>query len=166
MPLEPDSRPALYLETTIVSYHTARPSRDIVTFSRQELTRRWWEAERGNYRTFISPFVIEEASGGDPEAASRRLSLLADIESLAPTEDVQSLATRIRVATGLPPSAHGDSLHLSYAIYYELDYLLTWNCGHLANGPTLRRLTDFTKTHGLWLPIVCTPEAMVASQEG
>ena len=158
-------RPKLYLETTIVSYLGARPSRDVIILAHQELTRKWWAEERQRYETFISPFVIEEASQGYPVAAAQRLHILSGIPPLAPREEVQSLASLVRHAAGLPSSAHGDALHLSYAIYYELDYLLTWNCAHLASRITLRRLADFTRNEDLWLPIVCTPEEMATQRK-
>ena len=160
-----ESRASVYLETTIIGYLTSRPSRDIVVAARQQLTHQWWEEERPHYRTFISPYVIEEAQGGDPLAAEERLGVLKQIESLEPPAEIVSLAERIQSALYIPVKARMDAFHLAFAVHYELDYLLTWNCVHLASAPKLRLLADFLKTEALWLPIVCTPAEMVDQTE-
>jgi len=157
--------PTLYLETTIVSYLTARPSRDVVILGHQAATRQWWEEERGHYRLLISPFVIEEAKMGDVSAAGKRMAVLDTIDSLEPRSDIQELAGVLLGALGLPERARADALHLAYTVYYEVDYLLTWNCTHLANGETLRRLATFTRGRNLWLPIILTPDEMITQKE-
>ena len=158
--------PSVYLETTIVGYLTSRPSRDIIVASWQELTRQWWEVERPHYRTFISPYVVQEAGAGDPTAAKERLEVLQRIELLPPIAEIEPLAERIVAALDIPDKARLDAFHLAFAVHYELDYLLTWNCAHLANAPRLRRLSDFLCSESLWLPIVCTPTEMVEQEKG
>jgi len=153
--------PTLYLETTIVSYLTARPSRDIIVFSHQELTRQWWEEERRGYRLFVSPRVIEEAQQGDAAAAQRRMEYLTGSVALEPTEEVEALATLVQGALRIAEKAVGDAYHLAYVIHYEIDYLLTWNCVHLANAQRRRLLAALSRERGLWLPIICTPAEMV-----
>ncbi len=146
---------------------TSYPSRDIIVAARQALTRQWWSQQRPNYRCFISAHVIEEAGAGDSTAAAQRLETLQQIEALPPTAGLESLAERVQSALDIPRKARLDAFHLAYAIYYELDYLLTWNCAHLANARRLRMLTDFLQSQSLWLPIICTPEEMVeVSREG
>jgi hypothetical protein len=162
---EADNRQSVYLETTIFGFLTARPSRVIVQAARQQLTQQWWDEERGKYRTFASAHVIEEARAGDPIAAARRLDALATVEMLAPAPELELLAARLQQSLQLPLKARFDAMHVAYAVYYELDYLLTWNCTHLANGETLRRLTDFLRGQGLWQPIICTPQEMVPESE-
>jgi hypothetical protein len=158
-------KPSVYIETTIFGFLTARPSRIIVQAARQELTRRWWEEERRKYRTFASAHVIEEAQAGDPSAAAKRLDAISSVEMLAPAVELESLAARIQEALQLPQKARFDALHVAYAVYYELDYLLTWNCTHLANSMVLRRLTDFLREQRFWQPIICTPEEMIPEDE-
>jgi hypothetical protein len=155
----------VYIETTIFGFLTARTSRIIVQAARQELTRQWWNEERNKYRRFASAHVIEEASAGDPEAAARRMEALADLEILAPTVELENLAARIQRTLQLPDRARLDAFHVAYAVDYELDYLLTWNCTHLANSEVLRRLMDFLRDEGLWQPIICTPEEMLSGGE-
>lgn len=161
MPDSTAEKPSVYLEMTIVSYLTARPSRDIIILARQELTRQWWEQERRRYRVFVSARVLEEAEQGDPEAAERRLAALAKVERLVSAPEIEALAQDVREALNMTEKAGVDAVHVSFAIYYELAYLLTWNCAHLANAENLRKLANFCRREGLWLPIVCTPEEMV-----
>ena len=165
MTLEANPKPSVYIETSIFGLLTARPSRIIVQAARQELTQRWWDERRSKYRIFASAHVIEEARAGDPVAATKRLEALAAVEMLAPTPELEALAARIQDALQLPPKARFDALHLAYAVYYELDYLLTWNCTHLANSELLRQLTDYLREQGLWQPIICTPQEMVPEDE-
>lgn len=149
------------METTIVSYLTARPTRDILMLSHQQLTQQWWDEQRGHYHLYISPLVIQEARMGDPDAAQRRLEVLGHLDALAPDAAIEGLGEQLRIALGIPERARLDAFHLAYAIYYEVDYLLTWNCAHLAGAHTLRRLTDFARREELWLPVICTPLEMV-----
>ena len=159
-------RSTVYLETTIPSYLTARPSRDLLVAAHQQLTREWWEEERGKYELLVSARVAEEARRGNPDAASRRLALLAELSLLEPSRPVDELASAIFERLHVPDRAVGDALHLAYAMHYEVDYLLTWNCAHLANAVTLKALALFAQESGLWLPIVCTPEALMPEREG
>lgn len=152
---EPDR--TVYLETTIVSYLTARPSRDVVILGHQELTRQWWQEERESYRLVVSPVVLAEAKRGDPEAAEKRLRALSGIEILDPVPEVGGLAREVQSAMNIPEDFSPDAFHVAYAIHYEVDDLLTWNCAHIANAVSLGLLSRFCRQNGLWLPVVCTP---------
>jgi len=154
-------QPSLYLETTIPSYLTARPSRDVLVLARQELTREWWERERDTYRVVVSTVVVEEIGRGDPAAAERRLQLVAEAEVLDTGPEVEDLAPKIREELSIPEEAKLDAFHLAFTMWHELDYLLTWNCRHIANAKRLRLLARFAAREGLWLPVICTPETMV-----
>jgi predicted nucleic acid-binding protein len=156
---------SVYLETTVIGYLTSWPSRDIVVAARQQLTHQWWQEERHRYRVLISPYVVEEAQGGDPSAAEERLRVVEQLELLEPPPGIVLLAEKIQSALHIPLKAKMDAFHLAFAVHYELDYLLTWNCVHLASAPRLRLLADFLKTEALWLPIVCTPAEMVEQGE-
>jgi len=85
----------LYLETTVPSYLTARPSRDLIVAAHQQITLEWWEIRRHNFEIFISQFVIDEARQGDEEASQRRLEILSDFDLLDITDDVTDLASAI-----------------------------------------------------------------------
>lgn len=167
MTYERHSGASVYVETTIVSYLTSRPNRDIIVAANQELTRQWWEEERKHFELFVSPFVLEEASVGDPLAAERRLELLRQINVLKRNpEKIGNLMEKIHLGLGMPPKARADAIHVAYAIHYHIDYLLSWNCTHLANAIICRRLADFCQTEELWLPIICTPAEMVEEKKG
>ncbi len=159
-------QPSLYLETTIPSYLVARPSRDILVLARQELTRRWWEGERAGYELTASPAVIEEVGRGDPEAVERRLELMDQVQLLEARPEVDELAMKVRRALNIPEKAALDAYHLAFSMFYEIDYLLTWNCTHLANAGCIRLLARFARNEGLWLPVICTSEQMVPEGKG
>jgi predicted nucleic acid-binding protein len=151
----------IYLETTIISYLTSRPHRDIVVAAQQEVTRQWWENEKQRYRCVTSPYVLEEASAGDEQAAEKRIQSLQDIEILPLFPEIEFLAEKISSALNIPAAARMDAFHLACAVFHEIDYLLTWNCAHLANGPRLKLLARFLQAESLWQPLVCTPNEMI-----
>jgi len=162
----PDERLArLYLETTVVSYVTSRPSRDLLVLARQEVTRTWWQRNHSGYRIFVSPFVLDEVGRGDPLLAKRRMELLKDATVLDPQPGIELLARQLIPALQIPKKSGMDAVHVAFAIHYELHYLLTWNCAHLANAQVLRLLTDLARREGLWLPIICTPEEMIEERK-
>ncbi len=150
----------IYLETTIISYLTARPPRDIILAARQEITRQWWERRRFEYELFISPIVLKEASEGDPEAASNRLKLLNGLPVLNLNKEVVDLAAALVKENFLPAKAADDALHLAFAAVHEIDFLLTWNCRHLANAELIASLPGYFFIHGIHLPTVCTPDEL------
>ncbi len=147
----------VYIETSIVSYLVADPSRDLVTSANQLVTRDWWRQRRGRFACLASQEVIAEASRGDPEQVRRRLAVLSSLPLVAISSEAQRLA-RLFLSTGcLPPKAARDAVHLAVATSIVADYLLTWNCRHLANAQILKRLDREAQSIGCVLPRVCTP---------
>ena len=146
----------VYVETSIVSYLTSLGSRDLVRAAHQELTRSWWES-RDSYALFASQLVIDEASAGDLAAASRLLEALHEIPLLALTEEVTMLATRLVRDGGLPAKARIDAFHVACATAHGIDYLLTWNCKHIANASLRGKIESICKAAGYQPPIICTP---------
>src|SRR5229473_1491565 len=128
----------VYIETSVVSYLTSRPSRDIVVAGHQQITHDWWETRRREFELVASHLVVQEAGTGDPVAARLRAEALGEIELLAANEDSYSLAKHLVDMGVLPRSAADDALHLAIAVTNGVEYLLTWNCKHLANA-TLRK---------------------------
>lgn len=145
-----------YVETTIVSYLTAWPSRDLVRAAHQQVTREWW-ATRGGFELFISQFVLDEAAVGDATAAAQRLDALRDIALLDVTEDAILLAGDLVAGGGLPAKARVDALHVAMAAVHGMDLLLTWNCKHIANAATRGTIEDLCRTAGFEPPTICTP---------
>jgi predicted nucleic acid-binding protein len=151
----------VYLETSIVSYLTAQPARDVVAAARQRLTIEWWDSQRASFDLVISPLVMEEAARGDSEAASRRLQVLRELPRVDATADVIAFAKQIVSDGALPRNAADDALHIALAVVHGVDYLLTWNCRHIDNAqnkPLIRRLCHKA---GYGFPEICTPEELM-----
>jgi len=155
----------VYLETTIPSYLTARPSSDLITAGEQAITREWWEQRRMVYRLFISEAVVEEASRGDVEASRRRLEALSGLEELAIDEPAIGLAEKLLENGLIPQKAAADAIHIAIAARHGVDYLLTWNCRHLANAEIIRRVSHIVDREGYYVPIICTPRELFGEQE-
>jgi hypothetical protein len=156
-------KPTVYIETTVVSYLTAWPSRDVIRLSHEMLTRQWWQSSRPHFDLFTSDFVIAEASAGDPTAAAERLAALGGIPLLAPNESVDRLAEQLATALALPPRARMDAAHVAIAAVHGMKFLLTWNCTHLANGELADRIERVCADTGLSGPRILTPEMLMVS---
>jgi predicted nucleic acid-binding protein len=156
-------RPKLYLETSIVSYLTSRPSADVVALAHQKITHAWWEHRRSEFDIYTSQVVTAEAERGDAVAARNRLELLAQLPSLAPTVESEALVPALLRATGLPPSALLDMAHGSIATVHGMQFLLTWNCRHIANARIIRVVERVCRTAGYEPPVLCTPEELMAT---
>jgi predicted nucleic acid-binding protein len=151
----------LYIETSIVSYLRQKPSSQVVMAARQLLTHQWWTDERSKYQLVISQFVIDEASAGDPTLAAERLSALTGVPLLPLDSDIAEIADEIMARTILPPKARTDALHIAVVAHHRVQYLLTWNCRHIANGRILPRIHAVLTDMGIPIPTICTPEEMV-----
>ena len=153
-------KPKVYLETTVISYLTASPSRDIVQAAHQQLTREWFE-RRKDFDLFVSQAVIAEASRGDSGAAARRLAALDDIAILEVTEDASRLAEAFIEQHALPAKAAVDAIHIAVAVVMGMDYVLTWNCTHIANAVIRPKIEDACRQLGYDPPVICTPEELM-----
>ena len=150
----------VYIETSIVSYLRQRPSSQVVTAAHQVLTHRWWHRERAKYELVTSQFVIDEASAGDPELAAERLRALSGIPLLPPGPEIVQIAGEIVDRAILPPKAQVDALHIATVAHHRIQYLLTWNCRHIANARMLPRIHELLSELGIAIPIICTPEEL------
>lgn len=153
----------VYIETSIISYLAARPSKTILGAAHQQLTLAWW-AHRHNYDLFISQTVWRECSAGDPDAAARRLAALKGLGVLTVTEEIVTLAEALIAEGALPLKATDDALHIAIATLHRIDFLLTWNCRHIANPIIQEKVADFLENKGLFLPIICTPEELLGAE--
>ena len=151
----------IYIETTIPSYLTARPSRDIVQAARQQLTREWWDVERRNYDLCISQIVLDEAAAGDAEAAQRRMAVIDTLPLLDLTFEVDGLAETIMQSRLLPASASRDAVHIAVTAIHQVHFLLTWNFRHIANATIFRDLQHIIMSAGYDMPVICTPEELL-----
>lgn len=149
----------VYLETSIVSYLTARPSRDVVVAAHQTLTRNWWRG-RTSYELVVSQLVLDEAAAGDQVMRARRLRALSGIPVLSLTDAAARLAKELVRRGALPEKATVDAFHIGIAAAHQVAYLLTWNCKHLANA-TMRSTIEATcRSEDLSPPVICTPEEL------
>jgi len=153
---------ATYLDSNVISYLTAWPSRDVVTLAHQQLTREWWDRQRHGFDLHISELVVFEIGRGDPNAAQARLEFVRALPVLRITYEARALANRIFQATTLPDKAASDALHVALAAVNGMDFLLTWNCTHIANGVILKIVNSVCRDSGYEPPIVCTPEELLA----
>ncbi len=153
--------PTLYIETSIVSYLRQRPSTQVVTAARQVLTHQWWSHERANYELVTSQYVIDEASDGDPDLVDERLEALNGIPLLTADPEIEIIANEIMARAILPPKAIFDALHIAITAHHRIQYLLTWNCRHIANARILPRIHGVLNDLSVPIPIICTPEEMV-----
>jgi len=152
---------AVYLETSVFGYLASRMSSDLVTAGNQRLTREWWDTRRESFELFVSQAVVAECSAGDPVAAKERLVFLTDLPILDVTDDARSLAETLLSDIPLPGHAEVDALHIAVAAINGMDYLLTWNCKHLAN-PSLRRIIDeVLLAADVSPPVICTPQELI-----
>ena len=151
----------VYIETTFVSYLTARPSRDVVVAGHQQTTHEWWDTQREKYELCVSELVFEEASGGDPQAAQERLEKLESMTELVTTRHATELSTELVQAGALPAKATADALHIAVAAVNRVRYLLTWNCRHMANATMRPLIESICAAKGFQAPIICTPDQLL-----
>jgi hypothetical protein len=154
-----------YIETTIVSYLVARPSSDLVLSAHQQVTREWWGNERMNYHCIASEEVVREAMLGDTGMAQARIKVLEEVQIVGITAEVEAMAATFMATGALPPTMRPDATHLAAATLSGADYLLTWNCRHLANAHVLRRLQKEAERRGWQVPGVCTPLELMGNCE-
>ncbi len=147
----------VYIETTIPSYLTGKLSRDIVIAAQQQVTREWWEDSQSKYSLYISEAVLDECQYGDTEAARKRTDIVKQLPILRITDEVVHLAGCYFKILGIPEKSILDTIHLAVAVAYELDYLLTWNCKHLAHGEIRSKVHKYNMLNGLFEPMIVTP---------
>ena len=153
----------IYVETSVISYLTARPSKTIIGAAHQQITVAWWES-RGRYELLVSELVLRECGAGDPDAAQKRLAALNDVPLLLITEQALHIAESLVERGIVPAKAAEDALHIAIATVNGVDYLLTWNCRHIANPEIQRGIAEYLEQIGLFLPFICTPEELLGEE--
>jgi hypothetical protein len=155
---------SVYLETSVISYLAARPSRDLIVAAHQQITVEWWEV-RDSWELSISALVVSEAGSGDGEAAGRRLALLQRLPLLTLNDAALDLTEQLLAKAALPAKAREDALHIAIAAVHGMDYLLTWNCKHIANAVKRPTIEAVCETSGYRPPIICTPEELLGDRD-
>ncbi len=155
----------VYVETSVISYLTARPSRDVIVAARCLATQTWWNGHRTGFELYVSQLVVEEARAGDAAAAAERVRLLNDLPHLAVNDAVIELAGSFLRCGSLPQKAATDALHIALAVRHGMDYLLSWNCRHIANARVERAIRELCQDQGLLCPVICTPEELLGDDD-
>ena len=151
----------VYLETTVVSYLTARPSRDLVVAGHQQSTREWWDGPRQRFTVYVLSLVVAEAQGGDAEAARRRLEAMEGLPSLEVNDAAVALGQALIDGKAIAQRAAADALHISVAAVHGIEYLLTWNMAHIANAELRPQIERICRAEGVEPPVLCTPEELM-----
>ena len=152
-----EEKPTLYVETTIPSYLVSRPRRDAVGSVYQQSTLELWPKLVVEYRLVTSNLVIQECSLGDDWYALLRRDVMKGIPRVAETEEVIRLTTQLVSGLGLPARLTPDATHVALCSFHRVEYLLTWNCKHLANAKFAKRIARICTDAGHSAPVICTP---------
>ena len=158
--------PTAYVETSVVSYLTARPSRDVVIAAYQSVTRDWWRLAADKFQLVASALVISKASAGDPDAARARLEALETVTLLDATTEAERLAQTLHDTGALPRRAAGDAVHIAVAAANGADYLVTWNFRHIANATMRWQIERACRQAGYEPPVICTPSELMEAGHG
>jgi predicted nucleic acid-binding protein len=153
--------PRIYIETSVISYLTSRPSRDLLIAARQEATREWWEKRDVSYQPLVSGLVLREAANGDPEAALRRLRICRPLARLAIDDAAQELAKALITTRAIPETEAEDALHVALATTARVEFIATWNFAHLVGPVAKYRLQMHLQGMGLAPPLLATPEELL-----
>ena len=151
----------VYIETSVVSYLTGRRSRDTVIAAHQKLTRQWWDTRASAFELVVSELVREESAAGDAEACRDRMTAIAAVLVLEANEAAVALAERLVSRGPIPRESAADALHIAIAAVHGSDYLLTWNCKHLANAVHRQKIEALVEAAGYVCPAICTPEELL-----
>ena len=152
---------SVYVETSVIGYLASRPGADIIFAANQLMTLEWWNDHRSRFELFASQAVVDECSAGDPTAARERLVFLDGIPVLAVNAMTRNLAQELIRRVGLPAKAAVDAVHIATAALNKIDYLLTWNCRHIANPAFRRKIENVLGDAGLRSPVICTPQEIL-----
>lgn len=150
-------KPKVYIETSVISYLTARPSRDILIAANQQVTQEWWQSRRPKFETFVSQLVLQEINFGDTAAIAKRQEAVTACEYLDITAEAVSLAENLIEHNAIPRQAVEDALHIAVATISGMDYLVTWNFKHIANATLRANVELVCRLNGYEPPVICSP---------
>lgn len=154
-------KPRVYLETSFIGYLTMRPQRDPIVLAHQQLTLEWWERRRASFELFTSEVVVVESERGDASAVQERRTILRQTQRLAASPAAEALIPELLMATRLPSKVFADMAHVALATVHGMQYLLTWNCRHIANATIQRAIVKTCRERGYEPPVICTPEELM-----
>jgi hypothetical protein len=155
---------SVYIETSVVSYYIARPSRDLLVAAHQESTHTLWPRLLSDYSTYISALVYNEAAKGNPELAKQRLAAIAPFPMLDVDDTALHLADEILDGKAIPAQYPEDALHLAICAVNGVQILLTWNFAHLNNPFTRMMIRQIIGNAGYECPEICSPDELLESK--
>jgi hypothetical protein len=162
--VDPAFKPKVYVETSVVSYQSARHSKDPLVYAHQLLTHAWWSSAPAKYDLCTSALVYDEAAQGAPMMAAKRLTLLNQLQSLPPSLYIAEVARALIRAAALPDKAVRDAEHIALAAIHHIPYLVTWNFKHIANPVTSARIDSVLRLMGYTPSVLCSPELLLATE--
>ncbi len=151
----------VYIESSVISYYTSKPSRDIIIAGRQEITREKWFKTLEKFESYISALVLQEVEQGDPEAAEKRLNAISDMPVLSIIDKAEELASILLQEGPIPKTNPEDALHIAIAAVNGIEYLLTWNFSHINNAQMKAKIITVIENHGYQCPVICSPEELL-----
>ena len=151
----------VYIETSVFSYLTSRPSRDLIIAARQQITRDRWFRILAEFDCFVSILVVQEASAGDAEAASARMSSIANIPILQIDAHAEQLAKALIHSGPVPENKPEDALHIALAARNGIEHLLTWNFTHIHNAQMELSIRRIIEQFGYECPTFCSPDELI-----
>lgn len=151
----------VYIESSVVSYYTSKPSRDIIIAGRQEITRDKWLKILDNFKPYISVLVLQEIEQGDSNAVRKRVNAVSDLMILAISEEAEELANLLLKEHAIPEKNPEDALHIAIATVNGIEYLLIWNFSHINNAQMKSKITKTIEDFGYQCPIICSPEELL-----
>jgi hypothetical protein len=156
--------PRAYVETTIPSfYYETRTAPDIV--ARREWTRQWWANAINRFELVTSLAVIDELANGPVDRRDDWLSLVRELPILAVEPGIADIVQSYVQQKLMPVDPGGDALHLALASYHKCDFLVTWNCQHLANANKFGHLRRLNTLLGLFVPALVTPLELLGATD-
>ncbi len=158
-------KPTVYVESSVISYLTSRPNRDVIIAGRQSVTLDWWENQRHRFDLRISVLVEEEISRGDSSAAQQRLDKVTEIQSFLISDEAVRIADLLLAEKAVPKGSEEDALHIGIAVAQGADFLLTWNFKHINNAEKKAAITRLIESAGYACPQLCSPEELGGMQD-
>lgn len=152
---------SVYIESSVVSYYANEISSDLKVAAEQRITREWWRQVLPRLEAYISPFVIGEIEDGRPLDAKARLEVVRGVKVLPVTDSVHELAAIYIRKLSLPKDDHIDAFHLAVTAIHELDFLVSWNCKHIANAFKFPLIRKINVGMGYRVPTICTPRELM-----
>lgn len=150
----------IYIETSVISFLTARPSKDVVLAGHQASTQIFWERKR-DYELFISDMVIQECEKGDPDCALSRIQAIKGLPVLNVDKDVENLASELIRQSAIPRNSPEDAIHIAVASVSAIDFILTWNFKHINNPFMKNQIRTVILNQGYTMPEICSPEELL-----